>query len=102
MIGSIGLLRIEPEHYRGEVGYALLPEYFRRGIMSEALDRILTYAWAKTPMHSIEARVNPENQGSIVLLEAAGFLKEAHLRENHYWAGRFLDTYVYGLVRPHP
>lgn len=98
MIGNIGIWRLQKEHYRGEIGYVLNPDFFQKGIMSEAMNMVIQYAFNQMGLHSIEANVNPENAASIALLEKHGFVKEAHFKENYFWDGKFLDSAIYSLV----
>lgn len=98
MIGNIGIWRIQVEHYRGEIGYVLDPAYHQKGIMSEALQIVIDYAFHSMGLHSLEANVNPDNAASIALLEKNGFVKEAHFKENYFWDGKFIDSAIYCLV----
>jgi ribosomal-protein-alanine N-acetyltransferase len=98
LIGIIGHYRIKPENYRAELGYMLLPEYHGKGIVSEAVKEAVKYAFNVMNLHSIEAIIAPENYGSAKVLEKNGFVKEAHLRENEFYEGRFLDTVIYSIL----
>jgi ribosomal-protein-alanine N-acetyltransferase len=98
LIGIIGHYRIQPENYRSEIGYMLLPEYQNQGITSEAINLVLDYGFNQLNFHSVEAVVDPENFGSINVLEKNGFIKEAHFLENEYWDGKFWDSAVYSLL----
>ena len=98
LIGIIGHYRIKPEHYRAEIGYMLLPEYQGKGIVSEAVREAVKYGFNSMNLHSIEAIIAPENHGSAKVLEKNGFVKEAHLKENEFYDGRFLDTVIYSIL----
>jgi ribosomal-protein-alanine N-acetyltransferase len=98
LIGIIGHYRIKPEHYRAEIGYMLLPEYQGKGIISEAVREAVKYGFNVMNLHSIEAIIAPKNYGSAKVLEKNGFVKEAHLRENEFYEGRFLDTVIYSIL----
>lgn len=98
LIGIIGHYRIKPEHFRAEIGYMLLPEYQGKGIISEALKETVKYGFEIMKLHTIEALIDPENFASERVLQKNGFLKEAHLRENEYYDGRFLDTVIYSIL----
>ena len=98
IIGIIGHYRIKPEHYRAEVGYMLLPEYNGKGIISEALKKVVEYGFKEMQLHSIEAILAPENGASEKVLLKNGFVKEAHLIENEYYEGHFLDTLIYSIL----
>ncbi|RYF88526.1 MAG: N-acetyltransferase [Chitinophagaceae bacterium] len=98
MIGTIGLWRFIKEHYRAEIGYMLLPAFWKKGYMKEASDAVIKFAFNSMNFHSIEANINPHNLASEALLQKSGFVKEAHFRENYYYNGRFFDSVIYSLV----
>lgn len=98
VIGVAGVWRIVREHFRGEIGYTLLPEFWNRGLMTEVLRRIIRFAFDDMKLHSLEANVNPQNSSSIRLLEKLGFVREAYFRENFYFNGQFLDSAIYSLL----
>ncbi|UFH35119.1 GNAT family N-acetyltransferase [Flavobacterium acetivorans] len=101
LIGIIGHYRIKPEHYRAEIGYMLLPEYSGKGIVSEAVEEAVKYGFEIMKLHSIEAVIDPENNGSARVLEKLQFVKEAHLKENEFFDGRFLDSVIYSILNKH-
>ena len=98
LIGVIGHYRIKPEHYRAEIGYMLLPEYHGKGIVSEAVKEAVNYGFQVMKLHSIEAIIDPDNHASAKVLEKNGFIKEAHLKENEFFNGRFLDSVIYSIL----
>lgn len=98
MIGTICYWRIQPEHYRAEVGYVLHPGHWNKGIMKESLLAVISYGFEKMKLHSIEARLNAENTASAKVLEKTGFAREAYFKEDFYFRGKFIDTAVYSLL----
>ena len=98
LIGIIGHYRVQPENHRAELGYMLLPEYQGKGIMTEAIDVALKYGFEKMQLHSIEAIIDPANTASERVLQKNGFVKEAHILENEYFDGKFIDTVIYSLL----
>lgn len=98
ILGIIGHYRIKPEHYRAEVGYMLFPEFNGKGIVSEALKRVIEFGFNDMKLHSIEAILDPKNGASEKVLIKNGFVKEAHLIENEYYDGRFLDSMIYSVL----
>jgi ribosomal-protein-alanine N-acetyltransferase len=99
LIGVIGYWRAKPEHYRAEVGYMIMPEYWGSGITSEALQAVLQYGFTAMELHSVEADINPDNEASRKVLQKAGFKSEAFFRENYFWQGKFYNSEVFGLLR---
>lgn len=100
-IGIIGFVRIHPEHYRAEIGYMLDPDFFQRGYTSAATQLVVEYGFRVMNLHSIEAIIDPDNIGSEKVLLKNGFQKEAHLHQNEYWQGTFLDTIIYSKINPY-
>jgi ribosomal-protein-alanine N-acetyltransferase len=98
MIGSIGYYRTDFANYRAEIGYMLFPDYWRRGIVSEALKKTITFGFDEIKLHSISANINPGNDASRQILLKHGFIKEAYFREDYYFNGKFLDSEIYGLL----
>ena len=98
LIGSIGYWRIIKEHYRAEIGYILSLDYWKKGIMKEAMMAIIEVGFKSIQLHSIEAHINPLNTASSLILVSAGFIKEAYFKENFFYKGTFRDTEIYSLL----
>lgn len=98
LIGTIGFWRIIHQHYRAEIGYMLHPDFWGKGVMKEALLAVTNFGFKTMKLHSIEAHINPENIASGLLLEKAGFVREAYFKEDYYFQGKFLDTAIYSLL----
>jgi len=99
-IGIIGHYVIRPEHYRAEIGYMILHEFQNMGIISEAIAKVVEYGFREMKLHSIEAIIDPQNRASAKVLEKNHFVMEAHLKENEFYDGKFLDTMIYSLINP--
>ena len=99
VIGTICYWRLQKEHYRAEIGYALHPNYWRKGIMKEAILKVLSYGFDAMQLHSVEARINPHNIASAALLEATGFVREAYFKEDFCFNAKFEDTAVYSILQ---
>jgi len=105
MIGTIGYYRNQMANYRGEVGYMLDSTFWRKGVMHEALQRVVKYGFEYSEgkgigFHSIEACIHPENDASRLLLLKNNFVKEAYFKENYFFDGQFKDTEVYSCLNP--
>lgn len=101
LIGTVCFLNIEKANHRSEVGYALHPDHWKKGIMHEVLGAVIGYGFKEMKLHSIAANINPANIGSQKLLEKNGFVREAYFKENFFWEGEFLDSAVYSLLAHH-
>lgn len=100
LLGIIGYYRMQPENYRAEIGYMLLPEFHGKGIIPEAVNRLIDYGFKDLKLHSIEAVIDPDNLASEKVLQKCGFVKEAHFKESDFYEGRFLDKVIYSLLEP--
>lgn len=98
MLGYIGFWRFISEHVRGEIGYALAPEFWGQGFMFEAAKAVLKFGFESIQFHSVEGNVNQMNKKSIDLLVKLGFIKEAHFRENYFYDGKYIDSIIYSLL----
>lgn len=98
VIGYIGYWRMIRHNVRAEIGYAMKPEFWGNGYMSEAFTKVIEFGFKKFCLHSIEANVNPSNASSIKLLEKLGFKREAFFKEDYFYNGKFLDTAIYSLL----
>ena len=99
LIGSICFWQIRKEHYRAETGFVLHPLFWRKGIMKEALLKVIEYGFATMKLHSIDAHVSSDNIASAAVLEATGFVREAYFREDYFFRGKFFDTAVYSRLQ---
>ncbi|MBL8007029.1 MAG: GNAT family N-acetyltransferase [Ignavibacteria bacterium] len=99
LIGSGGFWRLIKPHFRAEIGYDLHPDYWGKGIMTEAVKAMIEFGFGKMNLHSIEANTDPENAASARLLGKNGFVKEGIFRESYYYNGVFLDSHIYSLIK---
>lgn len=75
-----------------------MPEYWRRGLLSEALPSMIDYGFSTMGLHRIHADVEPENEPSCALLRKFGFKLEGTLRDVEFKDGRFLSLHQYSLL----
>lgn len=99
VIGSCGFLNMSTKHSRAEVGAELSKDYWRKGIMSEALSAIIPYGFNHLNLMRIQALIEPPNIPSIKLFESIGFFREGLLRKYEYSCGKFDDLYMYSLLK---
>jgi [ribosomal protein S5]-alanine N-acetyltransferase len=73
ILGTICLWNMELDRAKAEIGYDLLPCHQRKGIMNEAMQAVLAYAFQDLQLCVIVACPNRFNARSIKLLEKNGF-----------------------------
>jgi [ribosomal protein S5]-alanine N-acetyltransferase len=102
VIGSCGYFSMRQGTHTVETGFELHPKYWNKGIMSEALQAMIHFAFHSNnpmPIHRIEALVAPRNTASIHILEKLNFEREGLRREFIYRNDRYQDVYLYALVK---
>lgn len=101
MIGNVYLGRRDFEAM--EIGYVFNRSYWGKGYAKESCEKLIASAFTEG-VHRIYAECDPQNTGSWKLLEALGFEREKHLRENvYFWKDAenrpiWKDTYIYGKL----
>ena len=68
MIGTISLWNFSDDRKTAEVGYDLDPEFQGKGIMDEALKRVIDFGFYRLNLEKIEAFTHFENESSKKLL----------------------------------
>lgn len=99
-LGACGFNNTSIEHKKTEMGYWLLPQYWKMGIMKEVLPHIIHYAFDILNLHRIEASVETGNIASKNLLLKLGFKYEGTLKECEWKNGQIVDLEYYGLIKP--
>jgi ribosomal-protein-alanine N-acetyltransferase len=99
LVGACTLFSFSESSRRAEVGYILGAGSWGQGLMSEALARLIDYAFDDLKLNRLEADIDPRNAASEKILQRMGFTKEGHLRERWIVAGEVSDTALYGLLQ---
>ncbi len=73
LIGTICLSGFSDENDKCEIGYELLTNFQGQGVMREALEKVIDYAFNTIKVKKIEAFFHRDNQSSIKLLEKFSF-----------------------------
>ncbi len=84
------------------LGYSLDREYEGRGLMQEALEALVTYAFEDLQLHRVMANYQPENVRSGRVLERLGFVREGYAPDYLHIDGAWRDHVLTALVRDAP
>ena len=74
-VGTICLYDFSKENNSCEIGYELMPKFQGQGIMKEATEKIIEYAFQTMQFQKIVAVTHKDNQNSSKLLEKFDFKK---------------------------
>lgn len=99
LIGTCGFVAWKRRFSHAAIGYELAPDYWRRGVMTEALTAVLDFGFNRMALNRIEALVKPDNVASLGLLRKLGFRQEGVLRQYGYWHGRYHDLAIFSLLK---
>jgi ribosomal-protein-alanine N-acetyltransferase len=102
LIGSCGCYKLDKSNRSMEIGYDLHPDYWRQGIMTEAVKTMLDFAYGEAffyHLNRIQALTYVNNAASIGLLKKLGFKEEGIRREAGYWKDQYHDLKSFSLLR---
>jgi ribosomal-protein-alanine N-acetyltransferase len=81
------------------LGYGLGVGFTGQGLMTEAVELIVRYAFKDLKLHRIEANIQPENEASIAVVKRAGFTKEGFSPKYLKVGGKWRDHERWAIVR---
>ena len=99
LVGDCALKVEEYNERQAEIGYTLARAYQGRGIASEAVSRVLDYAFLTLGLHRVIAITDCENSASVALLERLGLRREGHFLQNIWFKGKWGDEYLYAMLQ---
>lgn len=93
LIGDCALRCSRRDPRQAELGFTFAKAYQRKGYASEAVRRLMEYAFTKLALNRVFAIAHDENKAAHRLLERAGFRQEGHFLHSIWfedeWAGEF-------------
>ncbi|MGC6404509.1 MAG: GNAT family N-acetyltransferase [Candidatus Comchoanobacterales bacterium] len=95
LIGSAGIETWNEWHKRAEIVYELHPDYWGQGLMTEAIKRVMEYAYFTLKAVRIEAFTLVNNPASTALLQRLHFTQEAVLSKYRFFNGQHVDIIIY-------
>jgi|SRR5215212_9330945 RimJ/RimL family protein N-acetyltransferase len=99
LIGDCALRVNKHEPYLAEIGYTLARKHQGKGLASEAVSRLLDYAFDALGLHRVIAIADCRNAPSVALLERLGMRREGHFLENNWFKGEWADEYLYAVLK---
>lgn len=99
LVGTTTLGSWDRDNRHAEIGFIVRPEVQGRGVATDAVRTVLRFGFDEMGLHRVEADVDPENAGSIRLLERLGFQQEGLFRERWFtWFEAWKDSAMFGLL----
>ena len=97
--GAGGLYGLSKEHQKAEIGFWLLPDFWRRGIMKEAIPLILDFGFNTLGIHRIEGLVETENLNCKSAMAKLDFMYEGTMRECEIKNGHWISLDFYAKIK---
>ena len=94
VIGRLGIWQ------RPEIGFAFHPDYWGRGLASEALGAFIQHVFATTTLAEITADVDPRNTACLTLLTRLGFVITGDAKDTVRTGDEWSDSLFLSLPRP--
>jgi ribosomal-protein-alanine N-acetyltransferase len=98
--GAGGLNSLSKKDRKVEIGFWLLKDHWRKGIMTEALPLILNYGFNELGLHRIEGIVETGNVICKKAIEKLGFVFEGTMKDCEVKNGRFISLDIYARFKP--
>jgi len=99
LVGDCALQVDGQEPYRAEIGFTLAREHQGRGFASEAVSRLLDFAFEELGLHRIVAIADCRNEPSWALLERIGMRREGHFLDSVWFKGEWSDECLYAVLK---
>ena len=99
MIGTCGFTAFNCASDAAEVGYVLNPEYWGKGIGTEALTAVLNFGFEQLGLHRIEAKFIEGNDASRRVMEKVGMTFEGIHRGERLVKGKYVNVGVCAILR---
>ena len=100
LIWTVCLWNISVEDSSAEIGFELFPDYQGKGIMGEAVARVLEFGFTDMQLMLITGWIHKENVASIKLVEKFHFNRDAELESKYADLPELKTMVIYSLVRP--
>lgn len=97
-IGAVTLRRDGPESPQAMLGYCFERAAWGHGYATEAAAEVLRFGFEVLALHRMWAGCDPENAGSVRVLEKLGMRREAHFRQDFRAASDWRDTLVFAML----
>ncbi|MEP7240205.1 MAG: GNAT family protein [Devosia sp.] len=99
LIGEVSLIWRSLANGQAEIGYVVHPDFWGRGLATEAARAILDFGFSVIDLHRVYARCDARNLASAKVMERLGMRREAHFREHDRVKGRWDEEFVYAILR---
>jgi len=99
LVGDISIIRTEWKHKKAEIGYWLGKKFRKKGLMTEAVQLMLEFAFKKLKLNRVKICCSTKNKASKKVIERSGAKYEGTERDALIdGLGKKHDTLVYSVL----
>lgn len=99
MAGRIGMHHINHQNKTGEIGYWLANGLQGRGIITKCCHALIHHGFTQLNLNRIEIKCAVGNGKSKAVAEKLQFKPEGILRQAEWLNDKFIDLYLYAIIR---
>ncbi len=99
IVGRIGMHHINTQNKIGEIGYWLADGWQGRGVVTKCCTALIDHGFTALGLNRIEIKCGTDNSKSMAIAEKLQFKKEGILRQAEWLNGKFIDLYLYALLK---
>jgi ribosomal-protein-serine acetyltransferase len=99
IVGGIGMHHINQQNKIGEIGYWLADGLQGRGIITKSCKALINHGFTELGLNRIEIKCSVGNDKSRAIAEKLRFKPEGILRQAELLNGRFIDLYLYAMLK---
>lgn len=97
--GAAGLNNWSKEHKKAEIGFWLLKNFWRQGIITEIVPQICEYGFEHLGLHRIEGIVETENFNCKKTLSNLDFIHEGTMKDCEIKNEKFISLAIYAKLK---
>lgn len=99
LIGMCGFSNYSEANHKAEVGYILNSDYWRMGIITEALCKVIDFGFNNMNLNKIEAKCISGNIASEKVMIKSGMSLDGILRSEKMHRGMYKDLKLYSILK---
>jgi [ribosomal protein S5]-alanine N-acetyltransferase len=97
--GAGGLNSLSKEHKKAEIGFWLLPDFWCKGIMTEAIPLICNYGFDNLGLHRVEGFVETENINCKKAMSKLHFNHEGTMKDCEMKNAKYISLDIYAKFK---
>ena len=99
VVGTLGAHSLDEYRKSVEIGYGVSPDYWGKGVFTNAARTLIDYLHSYLDIHRIVAKTASANEASSSGLKKLGFIQEGVMRDFYRFDGGWHDASLFGLLR---